>query len=218
MSRTIAIMGPPGAGKSALSLELARRFAAHARFAVRLLAQRLSQKDSELGRALVRSRARFLPDSLVEEIFAHFLASVQPADLVVLEGFPINSAQLEIAHRRLASIGRRIDLFVHLSAPREVLQRRVSERQVCPACEAAAASGVPSEAGATHCARCGGALVRRRDDRGTHFASRMALYRAESQRILKAVDAVRLVEMSSAGRSPEQICDAVHGLLHEVSA
>lgn len=99
----------------------------------------LLQGDSELGRYLrenniVRPKA-FMPDSVVEQIFAEFLKSLDAGDFLVIEGFPINHVQFHGMKRQLDRAGRQLDRVIVLDDEPDSILARIALRRVCPACE-----------------------------------------------------------------------------------
>jgi adenylate kinase len=52
----------------------------------------------------------------------------------ILDGFPRTEAQAMALTHHLAEDGRKADAALHITAPTEVLERRIAGRLVCPVC------------------------------------------------------------------------------------
>jgi adenylate kinase len=187
---SVVVLGPPGAGKSSVCAAIRFRYANARSFAVRLRYEKLLREGHPLGlriRDAVGVGGGYIPIDLIGELFDSFLAARDPADLVLLEGFPINRAQVELAHERLAAHGRRLDRVLDLRIREEVALQRTAARRVCPRCELDAVAGQPVPEGSTTCPRCGTEVVPRKDDRGETVRRRLRDFAAERAAILEVV-------------------------------
>lgn len=178
MSDTVIVLGMPGVGKSTILYRL--RGLHFRQFSVRLFTQQLLRGDSELGRYLrenniVRPRA-FMPDSVVERIFAEFLKGVDAEDFLVIEGFPINHAQYLGMERQLEKVGRTLDRVIVLRDETENIRVRIAKRRICPVCEEENGAGLPIPPDALGCPYCGGPLMRRPEDEEMFFNHRCDLF------------------------------------------
>lgn len=168
MGNTVILLGMPGVGKSTVLHRLKSSNVHFRQFSVRLFTMQLLQGDSELGRYLrenniVRPKA-FMPDSVVEQIFAEFLKSLDAGDFLVIEGFPINHVQFHGMKRQLDRAGRQLDRVIVLDDEPDSILARIALRRVCPACELKNGAGLPVPAVAVRCPYCGGPLARRAED------------------------------------------------------
>ena len=197
--RTVALIGPPCSGKSTLSLGLREVFPRSRSFAVRLLLEHLRTIGHPIAEAVdaAPKTSPLIPDENVEQMLQWFLETVQPPDLVLLEGFPIKVSQSRIAKRHLAKCGRRVEAILSLEANAEVLRSRARARRVCPACEAEARAGVPVPAGSESCPRCGGALAKRPDDADAMLERRIELNLRQKALMIAEFEGARVVELDT---------------------
>ena len=100
----------------------------------------------------------------------------------VLDGFPRTVAQAEALDAIVA--GRDPLVVVDIAAPDEELVRRLTSRRVCSACGANAAVPAPGGARGRRCARCGGTLVQRADDREDVIRERLRVYARDTRPLL----------------------------------
>ena len=183
MGNTVILLGMPGVGKSTVLHRLKSSNVHFRQFSVRLFTMQLLQGDSELGRYLrenniVRPKA-FMPDSVVEQIFAEFLKSLDAGDFLVIEGFPINHVQFHGMKRQLDRAGRQLDRVIVLDDEPDSILARIALRRVCPACELKNGAGLPVPAVAVRCPYCGGPLARRAEDDEALFGQRCELFRQQ---------------------------------------
>ena len=183
MGNTVILLGMPGVGKSTVLHRLKSSNVHFRQFSVRLFTMQLLQGDSELGRYLrenniVRPKA-FMPDSVVEQIFAEFLKSLDAGDFLVIEGFPINHVQFHGMKRQLDRAGRQLDRVIVLDDEPDSILARIALRRVCPACELKNGAGLPVPAVAVRCPYCGGPLARRAEDDEAFFGQRCELFRQQ---------------------------------------
>jgi adenylate kinase len=95
----------------------------------------------------------------------------------VLDGFPRTVAQAEALDEM---IDREAPLvIVDIEVPEEALVARLGARRICRDCGWIAAPGVES------CARCGGALVQRRDDTLEVVRERLSVYGRDTQPLVE---------------------------------
>jgi adenylate kinase len=87
----------------------------------------------------------------------------------VLDGFPRTVAQAMALDDLMLPEPPPL-VVVDIDVPEEALVRRLGERRICGSCGWIAPPGVAV------CARCGGALVQRRDDEGDVVRERLRVY------------------------------------------
>lgn len=181
----VVLMGPTNAGKSTALKALHTSGARIRHFAVRVYFSEQTLRGTPIGQEAyaLSLRRRWLPDVFVGQAFANWLEEQLGTgpDVVVLEGFPRNSAQARIADEVLED--RHLDLggLILVDAPDEVLLARATRRTVCVICDSVVVDGVPVEGQA--CPACGGPVVRRRDDEGAVARDRIRSYRASDAEI-----------------------------------
>ncbi|MFJ2405835.1 AAA family ATPase [Streptomyces xanthochromogenes] len=180
----VAVIGPPGAGKSTLSRSLAETCTASI-FRVREAAHRAAHADPVnpvFAAALESTRD---PLGWLPDLLAHYLVrgalDAAPYQKMILEGFPGNDYQARALALYLRSVGRQLSV-IELTARPGTLAGRLARRRVCPSCDtspggprhpAAASRALPSL-----CSACGTPLLVRDTDRGEQAAARQARYTA----------------------------------------
>ncbi|MDG4768309.1 hypothetical protein O7632_30085 [Solwaraspora sp. WMMD406] len=197
----IAVVGPPGAGKTTV----VRALAPHEDATVFRLREAIrAYPDGLSGLPPSVDRLDWVSDEAVARVLdAAFLKHRFPAGSgpILLDNFPGTALQLRHLARIASALDRRVAIL-ELRADTVVLAARVAGRQVCPGCGADPHAPAKSAASdPTRCARCYGALQRRDTDTPHLHALRLARYRSNQPKI--AAVAVRL-------RIPRLVMDAGH--------
>ena len=95
----------------------------------------------------------------------------------VLEGFPRTVAQAVALDDMVDGASPLV--IIDVEVPEDTLVERLSARRICSVCGWIAAPGVKE------CARCGGALIQRPDDRPDVVRERLRIYMRETQPVLE---------------------------------
>jgi adenylate kinase len=84
--------------------------------------------------------------------------------------------QAEGLERVFSELGRNVDLVLAFDIDNEEIVRRLSGRTVCEKCQTPYTGHEPG----TRCDKCGGTLVRRRDDEPEAVRRRLEVYEAQT--------------------------------------
>lgn len=201
MSTFVAILGPPGGGKSTLTKAFSttpdvlvfrlRDFCLNQARHDPTLAAQLQNSPDPLG---------WLDDATVGDVLARaFQRQRFPSGTpraVLLENFPGSAPQVELLVEVLAASDAACQRLaaIELAAPEAVLRHRVARRRVCPSCEPDPHDdphrpAVPAVSAPQRCAKCGGQLAVRRGDAPGIFSQRLARFRAQIPGIRSALTA-----------------------------
>jgi len=199
----IVLLGPPGAGKGTQGERLAQA----------LGIPKLATGD--VLRAAVRDgtprgleakgymdRGDLVPDEVILGIMKEALARPVSANGVVLDGVVRTVPQAEGLTRVLRELGRRVDVVLRFDVDEEELVRRLGSRTVCEQCQTPYTGREPGAG----CDKCGGRLVRRRDDEPDAIRTRMRAYQEQTapviawyERAAAQPDGPRLVPVQAEG-------------------
>ncbi len=130
--RQLVVFGGQGSGKGTQAVRLAEAFDLQHIGAGDIL-RKIAGEETPLGRKVadILGAGQFVPDDMILEIVTLQLKSL-PADKgFVLEGYPRSVVQAGEFREALDALGRPAErtLFIYLDVPRDVLVKRMQERQ-----------------------------------------------------------------------------------------
>lgn len=186
---TFLLLGPPGSGKSSLTHHIFERFPRVKSFGVRRQALGEMSRGTTMGKEIEEiiyggRKPRLLPLRVVKALYTEFMSTTSPEDLLIIEGFPINSDQAEILKDILVAFSRSIDLIVILDCQSDQLQRRIASRRTCYNCVGKTKIEIIHALDKDTCSRCGTRLSKRFDDTPEWTEERIKLFRKISAFLL----------------------------------
>lgn len=132
----VALLGPPGSGKSTVSAALSARSDLHV-FRLRDVSRAQARRDPLIAKAIedTRDPLGWLSDPIALLLLRRALQDPRTAlTPVLLEGYPGTAAQARSLARCTALAGRRLSV-IELSVSPATTARRIEARRVCPACD-----------------------------------------------------------------------------------
>lgn len=177
----IVLFGKPGAGKGTQAPLLAKALNVPtlATGDVLRAAKRAGTKLGLEAKGFM-DRGELVPDSVILGIIGEELAQPQYARGVILDGAVRTVPQAEGLQRVLESHGRKVDAVLALDIDNEEIVRRLSDRTVCENCQ----TPYTGRAVGSICDKCGGTLVRRKDDDPEAIRTRLRVYDEETAPVL----------------------------------
>jgi adenylate kinase len=181
----IVLLGPPGAGKGTQGERIARTLGIPKLATGDVLRAAVSQ-GTPLGLAAkaAMERGDLVPDSVILGIMNEALADASASKGVVLDGVVRTVPQAEGLERVLSELGRRVDAVLLFEVGEDELVRRLSARTTCEGCQTPYTGREPG----TPCEKCGGKLVRRKDDEPEAIRARMRAYREQTEPVIDWYD------------------------------
>ena len=214
MALNVIVMGPPGAGKGTQADRFAR-VNGIPKISTGDILREAVKAGTELGlraRAVMESGA-LVSDEIIIGIVRERLARPDTSGGFVLDGFPRTVAQATSLDRIVE--GRAPLVVVDIAVDDEELVRRLSSRRVCAACGANADPGLatPPE----RCARCGGAMIQRADDREETIRERLRVYARDTRPLLDFYRTRPTFRAVDGARPPAQVADALDRAVAEAA-
>jgi adenylate kinase len=178
----LLLLGPPGVGKGTQGARLA------AKLKVPHLATgdvlREAVKDGTPQGIAAKSymdKGDLVPDQVILGIMKETLAKPAAAKGVVLDGVVRTQPQAEGLTKVLAELGRHLDAVLVFNADDEELVRRLAARTVCDSCQTPYTGREPG----SKCEKCGGTLVRRKDDEPEAIRNRLKVFQEQTAPLLQ---------------------------------
>src|SRR5437763_11531808 len=165
----IVLLGPPGAGKGTQADKLAARLGIPkiATGDVLRAALRDGTRRGLEAKAFM-DRGDLVPDSVILGILQDVMTSAKNG--AILDGAVRTVPQAEGLGAMLKEIGKKVDKVLLFDVEDDELVKRLSTRTVCEGCQT---PYMGREPGST-CEKCGGRLVRRKDDEPEAVRNRLA--------------------------------------------
>ena len=120
------------------------------------------------------SKGNLVPDEITVPMVKSRLAQEDAKNGVILDGFPRTIAQAEKLDEMLAELGRKVDLVINLTTPREEIIERMVTRRVCtnPDCKTIYNTKLNPPKVEGICDKCGASLKQRDDDKDPEAINR----------------------------------------------
>jgi len=178
----IVLLGPPGAGKGTQGERIAKTLGIP-----KLATGDVLRAAVSLGTPLgltakaAMERGDLVPDSVILGIMKEALEVPSAAKGVVLDGVVRTVPQAEGLERVLRELGRGVDAVLLFEVGEEELVRRLSARTTCERCQTPYTGRDPG----TECDKCGGKLIRRKDDEPEAIRARMRAYHEQTEPVVE---------------------------------
>lgn len=181
----ILMIGPPGSGKGTQAARVAGRLGLRHLSTGDLLREAVAAR-TELGREAegYMRQGLLVPDDVMLGLIREQLAALKGQGWI-LDGFPRTVAQAEGLARLLEERGPAIDAVILIDVDAREIVERLTQRRVCEGCGAVYGRDVPTGPDPNRCAKCGGELVTRPDDREETVRRRIEVYERETAPVLE---------------------------------
>lgn len=178
----VVLLGPPGAGKGTQGEILAGRLGIP-KIATGDVLRAAVRDGSEQGLAAraYMDRGDLVPDSVILGIMKEVFSAPSSAKGAILDGVVRTVPQAEGLTMMLAELGRKVDKFLLFDVSDDELVKRLGGRTVCDSCQTPYKGLEPG----TKCEKCGGTLVRRKDDEPESIRNRLEVYRRQTEPVIE---------------------------------
>jgi len=206
----LVLLGAPGAGKGTQARRLSEGFSIPDIATGDMFRAAVGQR-TPMGLAAKRfmDRGELVPDDVTIGIVEERMSQPDAVAGFVLDGFPRTVAQATAFDAMLAKMNRRLNAVIEITAAREVLLARLTQRRTCANCQASyhLISAPPKTPGV--CDRCGGTLAQRDDDSEKTVLRRLAVYEVQTAPLLSYYGAAGLLKTIDGARSIDEVYDAI---------
>jgi adenylate kinase len=216
MSLNLVFLGPPGAGKGTQAKKFAAARAIPHVSTGDMLREAVAA-GTELGRQAkaVMERGGLVGDDIIIGVVRERLARQDAQAGFVLDGFPRTVAQAEALEGIMT--GRDPLVVVDIAASDEELVRRLTSRRVCSVCGTNADVPAAGQAIAAVCAKCGGTLVQRADDREDVIRERLRVYARDTRPLLDYYRGRPTFRSVDGAQAPERVAADLSAAIEDAS-
>ena len=173
--KNIIFIAPPAAGKGTMSEVLIEKYG-YKHISTGDILRSMARVEDEFGKELsaMLSSGTLVPDEIVYEALKRRLLMNDLDDGFILDGFPRNILQAREYDKILESLNKDLGVVIYLDTPRDVLEKRIVGRRICPKCGATfnVLTGVNTPKVDGICDKCGEKLYQREDDNIESFNTR----------------------------------------------
>ena len=173
----IVLFGKPGAGKGTQATRIAESLGVPTLStgdALRAAANAGTKRGLEAKAYM--DKGALVPDDVILAIVGETLSTPKYAKGAILDGVVRTVPQAEGLTTMLAKAGKQVDAVLVFDIDNEEIVRRLGGRTVCENCQTPYTGLAPG----TTCAKCGGKLVRRKDDEPDAIRHRMEVYEKQT--------------------------------------
>lgn len=110
------------------------------------------------------SQGNLVPDEITVPMVINRLSEDDAKNGAILDGFPRTIEQAEKLDKILSEKGKKVDLVINLTTPRDEIIDRMLTRRVCPKCKATYNTKLHPPKIEGICDNCGENLIQRQDD------------------------------------------------------
>jgi adenylate kinase len=194
----ILLFGKPGAGKGTQAALLAEQLEVPT-LATGDVLRNAIREGTQLGRKAkdYMDRGDLVPDDVILGIVGETLGRPEYENGVILDGVVRTVPQAEGMERVLESLGRELDAVLCFEIENDDIVKRLGGRTVCDKCQ----TPFTGRAVGTKCEKCGGTLVRRKDDEPEAIRNRLAVFEKQTAPVFDwyARNGTRIVTVKAVG-------------------
>lgn len=194
----LLLFGKPGAGKGTQAPNLAEALGVRTLATGDVLRQ-ATKEGTPLGLQAksFMDKGDLVPDEVILGIVGEALKKPEFAKGVILDGVIRTVPQAEGLERVLAPLNRKLDAVLQFDIESDEIVRRLSGRTVCESCQTPYTGREPS----TPCDKCGGMLIRRKDDEPDAIRNRLAVYEKQTAPVMAWYEkqGMRVVRVAAVG-------------------
>ena len=204
----IIVLGPPGSGKGTQAVRLGKYCEVPHISTGDILRQLVAGKSSLARRVKsYMNSGKLVPDRIIVDIVSKRLTKKDARKGFVLDGFPRNLNQAGILGK-LEAVKDKPRVF-NLKVSDKTLVKRISGRRVCGSCSANYHVEYNPPKICEKCAKCGGSLYQRDDDKPQAIRNRLKVYKKESRPLVGYYAKKKMLVSISGEKSEKEVFNSL---------
>ena len=199
----IVLLGAPGAGKGTQANKISHKFNVPHISTGDILRHEI-KSSTELGNKISKyvEGGELVPDEFIIEIIKNKINSGQLENGFIMDGFPRNLKQAKMFSEMLDELGIKLDKVINIAVSEDEIINRLSNRRICSSCKSIYSFN--NDGKLEKCPKCGGELLKRKDDSVEVIKNRLEVYETETRPLIDYYsDKGLLVNVDGSGRAEE---------------
>ena len=177
--KNIIFIAPPAAGKGTMSSILEEKYG-YVHVSTGDLLRDGRNDGTERAKIIIEAQdsGGLVPSYIVDELLKERLQKDDCKKGFILDGYPRSLDQANKYDEILSEINVDLGVVIYLDTPRELLEKRITGRRLCPKCNSTynILTGVNTPKVENTCDKCGEELYQRSDDNTESFNARYQTY------------------------------------------
>lgn len=202
----ILLIGPQASGKGTQAEKLVEKFSL-AYVEMGALLRKIAKEETPLGYKVnetINIEGKLVSDEIIFKVINDYLGKIGRFDGIVFDGFPRTLSQAEYFGGYLQKKGKKFDVVVFLTLPREVTFKRLIGRRICPKCDSTynVLTKPPKKEGI--CDSCGSKLITRADETPEKIEARLNEFENQTKPLIDLYKKIGILEEVN-GNSPIEV-------------
>jgi len=179
----IILLGAPGSGKGTQGDLIAKKYG-FPRISTGDLLRQAVQQRTALGKAAeaLMNQGLLVRDEIVEGLVRERISNADCGKGYILDGFPRNIPQAQALEKM---DGTRPEVVIGIDVRTSILVKRLSQRWVCPECQAVYNMNIQAPKDKGRCDACRSGLIQRDDDTPEVIRERIKVYHDQTEKLIQ---------------------------------
>jgi adenylate kinase len=200
----IVLLGPPGAGKGTQAKAISKEIDVPHISTGDILRNEI-KNGTELGKKAADfvESGKLVPDEMIIEIIKSRIGSGELDRGFLMDGFPRNLKQAKMFSEMMEELNIKLDRVINIVVGENEVIRRLGNRRICSVCKSIFSIGDDGN-NMKRCPKCGGLLLKRKDDSEDVVRHRLEVYESETKPLIDYyTDRGILANVDGSGKEEE---------------